>query len=57
MKNPKVAASVMGSLTATAYTLDKYNRTIDENWREKIPEYKINKPNNKPYKQTSKLPP
>lgn len=43
MKNPRVAASVMGSLTATAYTLDKYNRTIDENWREKIPEYKINK--------------
>ena len=43
MKNPKVAASVMGGLTATAYTIDKYNKTIDENWREKIPEFKVNK--------------
>jgi hypothetical protein len=43
MKNPKVAASVMGGLTATAYTIDKYNKTIDENWREKIPNFKVNK--------------
>ena len=43
MKNRKVAASVMGGLTATAYTLDKYNKTIDENWREKIPGFKVNK--------------
>ena len=43
MKNPKIAASVMGALTATAYTVDKYNKTIDEQWREKIPEYKVNK--------------
>ena len=43
MKNPKVAASVMGALTATSYTLDKYNKTIDEDWREKIPEFKVNK--------------
>ena len=43
MKNPKVAASVMGGLTATAYTIDKYNKTIDENWREKIPDFKVNK--------------
>jgi len=43
MKNPKIAASVMGALTATAYTLDRYNKTIDENYREKIPKYKLNK--------------
>jgi len=43
MKNPKIAASVMGALTATTYTLDKYNKTIDEDWREKIPEFKVNK--------------
>jgi hypothetical protein len=43
MKNPKVAASVMGALTATTYTLDKYNKTIDENYREKIPKFKLNK--------------
>ena len=43
MTNKKVAASVMGGLTATAYTLDKYNKTIDENWREKIPDFKVNK--------------
>ena len=43
VKNPRLAASVMGGLTATAYTLDKYNKTIDENWREKIPGFKVNK--------------
>lgn len=43
MKNPKVATTVMGGLTATAYTIDKYNKTIDENWREKIPDFKVNK--------------
>tara|TARA_R110001583_G_scaffold77635_1_gene211252 strand:- start:191 stop:3733 length:3543 start_codon:yes stop_codon:yes gene_type:complete len=43
MKNPKVAATVMGGLTATTYTIDKYNKTIDENWREKIPDFKVNK--------------
>ena len=43
VKNPRLAASVMGGLTATAYTIDKYNKTIDENWREKIPDFKVNK--------------
>ncbi len=43
VKNPRLAASVMGGLTATAYTIDKYNKTIDENWREKIPNFKVNK--------------
>tara|TARA_X000001388_G_scaffold44154_1_gene31284 strand:+ start:3932 stop:7420 length:3489 start_codon:yes stop_codon:yes gene_type:complete len=43
VKNPRLAASVMGALTATTYTLDRYNKTIDENYREKIPEFKLNK--------------
>jgi hypothetical protein len=43
VKNPGLAASVMGALTATAYTLDRYNKTIDENYREKIPKFKLNK--------------
>ena len=43
VKNPGLAASVMGALTATTYTLDRYNKTIDENYREKIPEFKLNK--------------
>lgn len=43
MKNPKVAASVMGSLTATSYALDQYNKMIDPEWREKIPDFKVNK--------------
>ena len=43
MKNPKIAASVMGALTAMTYTLDRYNKTIDENYREKIPKFKLNK--------------
>ena len=43
MKNPLVATSVMGTLTSTALILDKWNSSIDEAWREKIPEFKINK--------------
>ena len=43
VKNPGLAASVMGALTATTYTLDRYNKIIDENYREKIPEFKLNK--------------
>lgn len=43
IKNPGLATSVMGALTATAYTIDRYNKTIDENYREKIPKYKLNK--------------
>ncbi len=43
VKNPGLALSVMGALTATAYTLNRYNKTIDENYREKIPKFKLNK--------------
>jgi len=43
MKKPVVATSVMATLGSTAYTLDRWNSHIDEDWREKIPEFKINK--------------
>ena len=43
MKKPVVATSVMATLGSTAYTLDRWNSSIDEDWREKIPEFKINK--------------
>jgi len=43
MKKPLVATSVMATLGSTAYTLDRWNSSIDEDWREKIPEFKINK--------------
>jgi len=43
MKKPLVATSVMATLGSTAYTLDRWNSSIDEKWREKIPEFKINK--------------
>ena len=42
-KNPKLAASVMAGLTSTTYLIDKHNKTIDEDWREKIPDFKVNK--------------
>ena len=42
-KHPLVATSVMATLGSTAYTLDRWNSSIDEDWREKIPEFKINK--------------
>jgi len=43
MKNPKVAATVGGGLVAVTTALDKYNSMIDENYREKIPKWKIDK--------------
>ena len=43
MKNPKVASAVMASLTSTALIIDKYNQSIDPDWREKVPEFKVNK--------------
>ena len=43
MKKPVVATSVMATLASTSYTLDRWNSHIDEDWREKIPEFKINK--------------
>lgn len=42
-KNPFVASAVMATLASTTYTLDRWNSHIDEDWREKIPEFKINK--------------
>lgn len=43
MKNPKVALGVMGALTSSAYVLDQYNKSIDPDYRDKIPEWKLNK--------------
>lgn len=43
MKKPVVATSVMATLASTSYTLDRWNSHIDEDWREKIPKFKINK--------------
>ena len=43
MKNPKVAATVGGGLVAVTTALDKYNSMIDEDYREKIPKWKIDK--------------
>lgn len=43
MKNPKIAATVGGGLVAVTTALDKYNSMIDENYREKIPKWKIDK--------------
>jgi hypothetical protein len=42
-KHPLVATAVMATLGSTTYTLDRWNSHIDEDWREKIPEFKINK--------------
>ena len=39
----KVGVPVMATLTSTMYILDKYNKTIDEDWRKKVPEFKTNK--------------
>ena len=43
MKNPKVAASVGGGLVAITTALDKYNSMIDEDYRQKIPKWKLDK--------------
>lgn len=36
LKNPKVAASVMGGLTAISFAIDSWNSSIDPEWREKV---------------------
>ena len=36
MRKPKVAASVMGGLTALTASLDQWNSSVDEDWREKL---------------------
>ena len=43
IKKPRVAATVGGGLIAVTTALDKYNSMIDENYREKIPKWKIDK--------------
>ena len=43
MKNPKTFATVMGGLGASATALDIHNSSIDENYREKIPQWKLDK--------------
>lgn len=43
MKNKKVLGAVAGSLISTTYLLDTYNSSIDENYREKIPKWKLDK--------------
>lgn len=43
MKNPKVALGVMSALTSTTYLIDQYNKSIDPNYRDKIPDWKLNK--------------
>ena len=42
-KNPKVAASVGAGLVTITTALDKYNSMIDEDYRQKIPKWKIDK--------------
>lgn len=43
IKNPRVAASVGGGLIAITTALDKYNSMIDEDYRQKIPKWKLDK--------------
>jgi hypothetical protein len=43
MSNPKVAVSVMTGLTGISLAVDQYNKSIDPDYREKIPEWKLNK--------------
>lgn len=43
MKNPTVATSVMASLTSTMFLLDQHNKSVDPDYREKVPEWKLNK--------------
>ena len=43
MSNKKVLGAVAGSLISTTYLLDTYNSSIDENYREKIPKWKLDK--------------
>ncbi len=43
MKNKKVAATVGGGLIAVTTALDKYNSMIDEDYRQKIPKWKLDK--------------
>ena len=42
-KNKKVLGAVTGSLITTAYLLDTYNSSIDPDYKEKIPKWKLDK--------------
>ena len=43
MKNPRTRYTVMGGLIAVTTALDKYNSMIDEDYRQKIPKWKLDK--------------
>ena len=43
MKNPKVGIPVMASLTSTMFLLDQYNKSVDPDYREKLPKWKLDK--------------
>ena len=43
MKNPKTRYTVAGGLIAVTTALDKYNSMIDEDYRQKIPKWKLDK--------------
>ena len=43
MKNFKVGIPVMASLTSTMFLLDQYNKSIDPDYRKKLPKWKLDK--------------
>lgn len=43
MKNPKVSIPVMASLTSTMFLLDQYNKSVDPDYRKKLPKWKLDK--------------
>tara|TARA_R100001163_G_scaffold3948_1_gene5539 strand:- start:2 stop:3406 length:3405 start_codon:yes stop_codon:yes gene_type:complete len=43
LKNPKVLGAVTGGLISTSYLLDKHNQSIDPDYKEKIPKWKLDK--------------
>lgn len=43
MKNFKVGIPVMASLTSTMFLLDQYNKSVDPDYREKLPKWKLDK--------------
>jgi hypothetical protein len=43
LKNPTTRYTVMGALLGTTYVIDQYNKSIDPNYRDKIPDWKLNK--------------
>ncbi len=42
MKNPKVAGAVVGSVGIATWTVNKWNDSIDESWREKVDKWDRN---------------